>query len=152
MGLPSQQSPNQGVNIRMITAETAAALASVRYYDDQFKLRRLYTAWDNLGQEKVFFKGVDLLEEAGVSPKHLMVYMLIGYKPGETMEEILYRHGRLVDRGCLVYPMVYDNKDKELKKFQRYVVRGYARVVPWDEFRPELSSGNGMYSYAKGRA
>ncbi len=104
---------NQGVNIRMITPETASALASVRYYDDQFKQRRLYTAWDNLGQESVFFKGVDLLEDAGIPPRHLMVY---------------------------------NNADAELKKFQRYVVRGYARVVSWKDFRPELSSGNGRYS------
>ncbi len=133
---------NQGVNIRMITEETAAALASVLYYDAKFKDRRLYTAWDNLGQETVFFKGVDLLEAAGVSPKHLMVYMLIGYKPGETMEDILYRHGRLVERGCTVYPMVYDNSNKELKKFQRYVIRGSARWLAWDEYREELTHGS----------
>ena len=142
---------NQGINIRMVTSEVASALAAIPYYDDQFKQRRLYTAWDNLGQEKVFFQGVDLLEQAGIPPKHLMVYMLIGYKPGETMEEILYRHSRLVDRGCLAYPMVFNNEDRELKKFQRYVVRGYARVVPWEEFKPELSSGNGMYSRANVR-
>lgn len=130
---------NQGINIRMITTETASALASIRYYDDQFKTRRLYTAWDNLGQEKVFFQGVDLLEEAGVPPKHLMVYMLIGYRPGETMEEILHRHQRLVDRGCLPYPMVYDRANKPLKIFQRWVLRRYYKVVPWEQYRPELT-------------
>jgi hypothetical protein len=49
----------QGINLRAITPETAAALASVDYRDDQFKVRRLYTAWDNLGDERVFFRGVE---------------------------------------------------------------------------------------------
>jgi hypothetical protein len=83
---------NQGINIRMITPESAAAIASVKYYNVKFTERRLYTAWDNLGQEKVFFKGLQLLLEAGVPASRVMVYMLIGYKPGETMEEIFYRY------------------------------------------------------------
>ena len=39
---------SQGINIRMITDETAEAIASVEYRDDNFERRRLYTAWDNL--------------------------------------------------------------------------------------------------------
>ena len=130
---------NQGVNIRMITPETASALASVRYYDAQFKTRRLYTAWDNLGQEMVFFKGVDLLEEAGIPPRHLMVYMLIGYKPGESMEEILHRYRLLKDRGCKPFPMVYDRTNRTLKDFQKWVVMRYDQFVPWEEYRRELA-------------
>ena len=130
---------NQGINIRMVTAEAAKALASVRYYDAQFKTRRLYTAWDNLGQEKVFFKGVDLLEQAGIPAKHLMVYMLIGYKPGETMEEILYRYRLLKERGCMVFPMVFDNSNRTLKQFQRWVVGRYDQIVPWEDYRPHLA-------------
>ena len=125
---------NQGVNIRMVDAESAVALASVKYYDDQFKTRRLYTAWDNLGQEKVFFRGLDMLVDAGVRAAHVMVYMLIGYAPGETMDQIMHRYQRLKDAGCLPYPMVYNNHDKALKRFQRWVVRRYDEVVSWKEF------------------
>ena len=71
---------SQGVNVRLINDEAAQALASVRYYDGRFTRRRLYTAWDNLGQEKIFFQGVDRLEAAGIPPRHLMVYMLVGRK------------------------------------------------------------------------
>ena len=127
---------NQGVNIRMITDESAAALASVKYSDVNFKVRRLYTAWDNLGQEKGFFQGFDRLIEAGIPSRHIMVYMLIGYKPGETMDEILHRYRRLKDAGCLPYPMVYDNKDRKLKDFQKWVVRQYDRYIPWEEYDP----------------
>lgn len=126
---------NQGINIRMINEESAQALASVRYYDDQFKKRRLYTAWDNLGQERVFFKGVSILEAAGIPASHLMVYMLIGYKPGETFEEVFYRYSLLKDAGCKPYPMVYNNVDPQLKRFQRWVIRRYDEVVPWNEYQ-----------------
>ena len=91
---------SQGVNVRLVNDEAAQALASVRYYDGRFNRRRLYTAWDNLGQEKIFSQGVDRLEAAGIPPRRLMVYMLVGYAPGETMEQVLHRHRRLEERGC----------------------------------------------------
>lgn len=125
---------NQGINVRMITPETAAAIASVKYYDDQFQRHRLYTAWDNLGQERVFFRGLEMLEDAGIPAQHVMVYMLIGYDPTETMERILYRYGRLKDAGCKPYPMVFDNLDPLLKRFQRWVIRRYDEVVSWEDF------------------
>ena len=129
----------QGLNIRMITDESAAALAALRYYDDDFKTRRLYTAWDNLGQERVFFQGLDKLLGAGISPRHVMVYMLVGYKPDETMEEVLYRYYKLKNAGCMPYPMVYNNANKELKHFQKWVIRRYDQFVPWEEYKPELT-------------
>jgi hypothetical protein len=125
---------NQGINIRLVDKESAQALAGMPYYDDQFKTKRLYTAWDNLGQEDIFFKGMDMLNEAGIPPQHLMVYMLIGYKPGETMEEIMYRYQRLKEAGCKPYPMVYNNANKELKRFQRWAIRRYDEIIPWEEF------------------
>jgi len=132
---------SQGINIRMVTPEAAEALATIRYYDGKFTARRLYTAWDNLGQEKVFFKGLDMLKDAGIPGNHVVVYMLIGYKPGETMDEILYRHRRLKDEGCWPYPMVYNNTyaNADLKRFQRWVLRRHDQFIPWEEYRPELT-------------
>lgn len=124
---------NQGINIRMITDETAAALASIEYRDDQFRRRRIYTAWDNLRQEAVFFKGLDLLERAGIPPKHVMAYMLIGYDPTETMARIQHRFYRMVGRGILPYPMVYDRTRQDLRHFQRWAVTGLYRVVDFED-------------------
>jgi hypothetical protein len=53
---------NQGINTRMLDYESAAALASIPLYDDSFTRRRPYTAWDNIGDEKRFFDGVNTLE------------------------------------------------------------------------------------------
>lgn len=126
---------NQGINVRTMTEETAQALASVQYRDDQFRRRRLYTAWDNIGHLKAFFRGTNLLEQAGIPARHLMVYMLIGYQEGETMDEIMFRYRTLKEAGCRPYPMVYDPSNPIHRAFQRWVIRRYDEFIPWEQFR-----------------
>ena len=125
----------QGVNIRMITEDSAKELATLELRDNEFQRRRLYTAWDNLRDEKTFFRGVDLLDAAGIPPKQLMVYMLVGYAEGETLQQVLNRFTKIRDRGCLPYPMVYDRSDRALCAFQRWVIKRYHQFVPWPHFR-----------------
>jgi hypothetical protein len=128
---------NQGINVRAITDETAAAVAAVQYRDDEFRERRLYTAWDNLKDERVFFEGVERLEKAGVPAKHLRAYMLVGWTKGETMERIMQRFERMVAAGIEPYPMVYDMRAADpgryrlLKQFQRWAVTGLYRAFPF---------------------
>lgn len=126
---------NQGINIRLVDDEVAYWLSKLNYYDDQFKTKRLYTAWDNLKDEKLFFKGVEALQKWGISPKNLMVYMLVGYNPEETFDEILYRFNRMTELGIRPYPMVYNNKRKDLRGFQRWVVRRYYEFIPWEDYK-----------------
>lgn len=132
---------NQGINVRLIDDEQAEAIASLKYKDDQFKRPRLYCAWDNIGDERVFFEGVDRLEKAGVRPDHLMVYMLVGYDPRETWERLHYRYQRMVDRGCRPYPMVHDrfrmsqpDHWRRLKQFQRWVITGAHKIAPFSDY------------------
>tara|TARA_R100001440_G_scaffold29213_2_gene46815 strand:- start:5590 stop:6585 length:996 start_codon:yes stop_codon:yes gene_type:complete len=134
---------NQGINIRLIDEVVAENLVTIDYRDDSFKQKRIYTAWDNIGDEKRFFKGVDLLIKNGVKPNHIMAYMLIGYDKRETWERIWYRFNKMVDIGVLPYPMVYDplQQKKDLKQFQRYVVRQYYRHKTWKEYL-DYMSGN----------
>lgn len=126
---------NQGINLRLIDRESAAALASVDYRDDQFKTKRLYTAWDNIKDEARFKQGVDVLRQAGISPKHLLVYMLVGYAPQETIDEVMYRFREIDALGCLPYPMVFDRSRQDLKAFARWVIRRYYQFIPWEAYR-----------------
>lgn len=126
---------SQGINVRLIDDEAAAALASIEYRDTRFSRRRLYTAWDNVGDEKVFFRGVDRLERAGVPAKHLRAYMLIGFAKDETMDRIWRRFNLMVERGIEPYPMVYDRRRKDLCAFQRWVITGLYRAVPWADYK-----------------
>lgn len=125
---------NQGINVRFITEDSAAAIASVEYRDDQFKQRRLYTAWDNLKDERIFFRGMDRLEKAGVPAKHVMAYMLVGFDPEETWTRIHHRFDRMVERGILPYPMVYDRSRADLRAFQRWAIRGLYKAIPFDQY------------------
>lgn len=131
---------SQGINTRLIDDEAAEALASIEYRDTKFERRRLYTAWDNLKDEARFFAGVDRLERAGIPPTNLMVYMLIGYDKGETWGRLWHRFNRMVERGIKPYPMVYDRSRKDLLAFQKWVVMGLYRIVPWNEFRHDAKS------------
>ena len=138
-----QVSFSQGVNVRMITDETAAALASVRYRSNDFQHPRLYTAWDNLKDEEVFFTGIDRLEAAGVPARHVMAYMLIGFDKRETWDRIWHRFNRMVDRGIKPYPMVYDRSREDLRRFQRWVVTAqYRKGVSFERYDVNLKRGS----------
>ena len=85
---------NQGINVRLIDDTSAGALATMDYRDDSFSKPRLYTAWDNIGDERRFFAGVDTLERHGIPAAHVMAYMLVGYDKRETWERVFYRYGK----------------------------------------------------------
>lgn len=145
---------SQGINLRQVNELTARSLATVQYRDNKFQERRLYTAWDNLGDEPIFKRGVELLRDAGIPPKHLMVYMLVGFSKDETWEKILYRFNELVALGCDPYPMVYNNERKDLKAFQRWAVMHLYKSIPWDKYKDRrlgTGSGEGL-SIAEGTA
>jgi hypothetical protein len=125
---------NQGINARMLSDEAAEAIASVRYYDDQFKTRRVYTAWDSRPDEDVLFRGLERLKARGVKPDHIMVYMLIGYWAGEVEEDWLYRQRRLREFGCRPYPMPFV-RNHLTTGFQRWVIGAYDKRVPWPDWK-----------------
>ena len=127
----------QGINARLLSPKVAAAIASVRYYDDQFKRPRLYTAWDGRKDERVLFRGLDALKRAGVAPNRVMVYMLIGHEPGEAHEDRDYRRAKLRAFGCRPYPMPFTRTGElgeELVAFQRWVIQRKDEFVPWSQW------------------
>lgn len=143
---------NQGINVRHLTPAAAEALASIEYRDDGFTERRIYTAWDNLKDEEIFFRGVDMLEIAGIPAKHIMAYMLVGYDKRETWDRIWHRFNRMVERGIEPYPMVFDcrgaepTRYRELKQFQRWVITGLYRAVPFSEYDVNKKSKHAIQS------
>lgn len=129
---------NQGINARFLTDEAAEAIASVDYRDDSMKTKRIYTAWDSKGDEVRLFAGLNRLVKYGVKPDHIMVYILIGYWPGETHEQRDYRRSKLRELGARPYPMPYE-RTPELMGFQRWVIGAYDRAehknfVPWEKW------------------
>lgn len=133
---------NQGINVRLLDDEQAEAIAKIAPWDDQFGRRRLYTAWDNIGDERVFFDGLDRLERAGWKAEWTFVYMLVGYDRRETWDRIFHRYNRMIDRGVRPFPMVFGGDERtprpphyyDLKRFQRWVVTGAHKVAPFTDY------------------
>ncbi len=124
---------NQGINARFLDEETAAAIASVEYRDDGMSRKRIYTAWDSRKDEKRLFRGLQHLVDAGVRPDHILVYMLVGYWPGERHEDREHRRARLREFGASPYPMPFE-RTRELVAFQRWVIGAYDKTIPWEQW------------------
>jgi hypothetical protein len=125
---------NQGINVRFITDESAEAIASVDYRADDMRAKRIYTAWDNKKDEQRLFDGLSRLTKHGIKPDHIMVYMLIGYWPGETDADWVYRQAKLREFGCRPYPMPF-TRNKETVGFQRWCIGAYDKRVPWERWK-----------------
>lgn len=138
---------SQGINTRLLNDEAAEALAKIEYRNTEFNERVLYTAWDNFGDEGVFFRGVDMLERHGVPAKHLMAYMLVGCDPVETWERIWQRFYRMVDRAIRPYPMVFSRARKDLVCFQRWVITGLYRIISWPDYERETKSEESVHAW-----
>lgn len=145
---------NQGINARFLTDETAKAIASVDYRDVRFKRRCVYTAWDNLGDEKRLFSGLNLLVKHGIKPRNIMVYMLIGYWPKRDKhtsapvvdstelnleyeewkkrvdQDWEHRRRKLREFGADPYPMPFipNRNPKNLSPWERHLI-GFQRFV-----------------------
>ncbi len=135
---------SQGVNTRLINVEGAEALAGIEYRNTDFDKRQLYTAWDNIGDEAIFFRGIDILENAGIPGKHIMAYMLVGFDPKETWDRILHRYQRMRERQIMPYPMVFEDKTypgdwRTLKHFQRWAIRlARSGNIAWRDYNPHM--------------
>lgn len=134
----------QGINTRLISQESAEALASIEYRNSRFSERKLYTAWDNIGDERIFFNGVQRLDRAGIPPSKLMAYMLVGCDPEETWARIWYRFRKMVECGIEPYPMVFRRSREDLLCFQRSVVRGLYRRIPWPDYRRKTKTNESV--------
>ncbi len=126
----------QGVNLRHLTDEQAAACAAMKLRDSDFRRRRLYTAWDDIDDEAAFFRGADRLRAAGFPLHMVMAYMLVGFDPTETWGTIFHRFEAMRSRRILPFVMIY-NRDQavpELRAFARWVNLGLYRTVAWADF------------------
>ena len=144
---------SQGINIRLIDDEGAKAFSTIKYCNKTFTEKRLYTAWDNVGHEKIFFKGVDTLERNGIPAEHLMAYMLIGWDKNETWDRIWYRFTKMVERKISPYPMVYaapgTKPRRDLKAFQRWVLNrgGMYRFISWGDYERGTKSTDSVEAW-----
>lgn len=118
----------QGIDIRLLTPETAHALSEVKH------LRSIHYAWDLMNFERTVLEGIKILSQHIKVWKH-MCFMLVGFNT--TFEEDMYRFRRLIEIGVKPYVMVYNRKpDVRLKHFAGWVNSRKYTVCAFEEFTP----------------
>ena len=126
---------SQGLNIRIITDEQAAALASVRFRTLGGQKKQVHFAWDQWGKgtEKLIDEGFARVTAAGVKPYQMAFFVLVGWNT--TVEQDLYRIDKLHGMGADVFVMPYDRADPYQKALARWNNRHVWRSVPWSEYQ-----------------
>lgn len=117
---------NQGLDIRMMTAEKAQMLS-------QIKIKAIHFAWDRIEDKEVIQPKFKTFRAASkIHPHDLQVYVLVGDRESRVTENDLYRIEWLRDNGYAPFVMVYDKehlqKGHELLKLQRWVNN---RLIFW---------------------
>jgi hypothetical protein len=126
---------SQGLNIRIITDEQAAALASVRFRNLSGGKKQVHFAWDQWGKgtEKLIDEGFARVVAAGIKPHQMAFFVLIGWHTTEAQD--LYRIDKLHGLGADVFVMPFDRADPYQKALARWNNRHLWRSVPWRDYR-----------------
>lgn len=115
---------NQGLDIRLVNEETIGYLKRV-------KTEQLRFAFDDLGYEKAFRRGIELLTENGLRSRKLEIYVLYGFGDDDTdVERMVILHPYNVD----AYPMAYKGPDgkepaRRIKKIPDILWHGPRRNI-----------------------
>lgn len=124
---------NQGLDIRLVTEDIAQVLNDIKYYSRSFKTRGLHFAFDDWRYREHVEEGIKTLIEAGINPRHLMFYVLIGYN--STPENDKLRVDLLKSYGVKPYIMTYNqNETLWSKNFERYINGRYHEFVPFEKY------------------
>lgn len=125
---------SQGLNIRIITEEQCAALASVRFWNLNKTRRQVYFAWDRFQDEKLIDAGIQRVRAAGIKAWQMAFFILIGYDT--TPAQDYYRVMKIHRLGCDPFAMPYRKNDSYQKAFARWVNhRPIFNSVPWADYR-----------------
>ncbi len=125
---------SQGLDIRLIDDHKAALLARVKLWKD----KRIHFAFDSLDVEPAVRRGMACLLKAGIIPRNISFYVLIGFDT--TPEEDLYRVELLRSLGVSPFVMPYNRKDRYQKIFACWVNRPILfNAVKWEDYEPAKS-------------
>jgi len=123
---------SQGLNIRIITEEQCHMLAQIKFRSLSGKTPIVSFAWDKIRDEKLVFDGIQRVEGAGIKPRNMAFFVLVGFDT--TKEEDMYRIELLRNYNPFVMP--YDKSDLYQKKLARWVNhKAIFNSVKWRDYR-----------------
>ena len=120
---------NQGLDIRLINKENAELLAKVRHY------KQIHFAWDLMNYEKDVKEGLRILFNAEIKPYKIMVYILCNYNT--NFKEDMYRYKELNNLGVDPFIMIYENGNKRIRNFARWVNKRIYKSCEWKEYKKQ---------------
>jgi len=126
---------NQGLDFRILTPEFAEYLGHTRFRTWRFNARRVSFAYDSPSMEHHVKRGIEILQDNGVAPSAVMVYILVGFNTdiGQDIERV-----RIVEElGADPYIMRYNGNEGPhsiLKHFARFINWRINRKVGVDAF------------------
>jgi hypothetical protein len=123
----------QGLDLRLLTREHAEILSQIDYRSLNFKERRLYVAWDRMGDEESILNGLEILKSAGFNMRNIMCYILTCFET--SFDEDMYRFTKLCELGVDPYVMRYDRRgDRRDREFSRWVNRRWYKSFSFDKW------------------
>lgn len=119
----------EALDIRLITDQTAAALATVK------RAKSIHFAWDGHGQDVAIAPGIETLKRHGIKPYRLMFYVLVGFNT--TPEYDMHRIMTLHELGANPFVMPFDKSDA----YQRHLARwcnnkAVFKTTLFDDYEP----------------
>ena len=102
----------EALDIRLVTDETARALASVK------QEKSIHFAWDGHSQDDAVPRGIETLKRNGIKPWRLMFYVLVGFNTDRDYD--LHRIYTLRDMGANPFVMPFDRSDRYQKNLARW--------------------------------
>lgn len=132
-----------GLNIRLITEKQAQLLAKTNFKNNAFMESQVSFAWDIYKDKKLIERGFRRCVDAGISPRKMQFFVLIGYD--STPEEDRERVETIRDWGADPFVMAYNRKDQYQNYFQRWVNhRAIFNTIPFEDYKPATKKARAL--------
>jgi len=119
----------EALDIRLITDETARALASVK------QAKSIHFAWDGHSQDETVPRGIEILKRNGIKSYRLMFYVLVGFNtsPEYDMHRIMTLH----ELGANPFVMPFDRGDAYQHHLARWCNNKFVfKSTAFDDYEP----------------
>lgn len=141
-------SQTQGYDLRIVARDDRLAplMAEYKPSDLAFRGKRIFCAWDYIGNETPVRLGIERLLAAGFRPGEITCYTIVGFNT--THEQDLHRFNVLWgEYGVRPFAMPFNNRkdDPWIRAFARFCNRPAHRKVTWEQYAERnLPSGVGQ--------